>query len=302
MTGSTTVSVIVPTRNRPAALARCLASLVDQDFPPAAYEILIVDDGSAIPVTIDPAVSAHVSIRVLRQPNGGPAAARNRGIAAAAGAFVAFTDDDCTADRRWLAALCATLAANPDTGVGGRITNALATNLWSEASQLMIEFLYGYYNRDPIAAGFFTSNNMAFPRLALVAAGGFDPEYQRAAGEDRELCDRWLASGGRLIYVADARVAHAHPMSSGSFWRQHYVYGRGAWGFRCARAKRGAGPVRVEPLSFYRGLVTYPIERHGLRGIGLAVRLALAQVANAAGFLSEALRGRTGLPTWSRVP
>lgn len=302
MSESPTISVVVPTHDRPAALARCLAALLDQDVPGEALEILIVDDGSATPVAIDRDVAALVPVRVLRQEQSGPAAARNLGIAGATGTFVAFTDDDCAPDRTWLSTLTRTLAANPDAGVGGHVANALETNLWSEASQLLIGFLYGYYNRDPIAARFFTSNNIAFPRLALLDAGGFDPVYQRAAGEDRELCDRWLASGRRLIYVAEARVAHAHPMTLRSFWRQHYGYGRGAWGFRRARATRGAGPVRVEPLSFYWGLVTYPLRRRGFRGIRLAARLALAQLANAAGFLSEAFRARAGAQTWSRMP
>jgi GT2 family glycosyltransferase len=302
MTGAPTISVVVPTRDRPAALARCLASLSVQDFPANAFEILVVDDGSASPVTIEPVVSARVPVRVLRQTQAGPAAARNRGMGSAAGTFVAFTDDDCVADRTWLAALTRTFAAHPEAGVGGTVANALESNLWSEASQLLIGFLHAYYNRDPLAARFFTSNNIAFPRLALLDAGGFDPVYQRAAGEDRELCDRWTAAGRQLIYAADARVAHAHPMTCRSFWRQHYSYGRGAWGFRRARAKRGAGPVRVEPIAFYWGLVTYPFKRRGLSGFRLAARLVLAQLANAAGFASEAFRFQARLHTWSRVP
>ncbi len=183
------------------------------------------------------------------------------------------------------------------------MVNALRTDAWAEASQLLVGFLYDYYNGDPVSARFFTSNNLAFPHRRLVDIGGFDPFYQRAAAEDRELCDRWTATGRRLIHVAAARVAHAHAMTIGSFWCQHYRYGRGAWGFRQARAQRGAGPVHVEPLAFYWGLVTYPLKGRGLSGIGLAARLVLAQLANAVGFLAEACRAHAGLqPSSPRVP
>ncbi len=301
--GPPTISVVVPTRNRPAALGRCLSSLAQQDLPSESFEILVVDDGSAAPVTVDPAVSTRVRTRVLRQPHGGPAAARNVGVQKARGRFVAFTDDDCVAGRTWLSALVEALERSPGAGAGGQVINALAGNAWSEASQMLIAFLYGYYNRDPVSARFFTSNNLAFPRDRLIEAGGFDPVYQRAAAEDRELCDRWIAAGRRLVYVPAARVSHEHAMTLRSFWRQHYVYGRGAWGFRQARARRGAGPVRVEPLSFYWGLVTYPLQHHGASGVRLAARLVLAQAANAAGFLSEAARAQARLQaSSSRMP
>ena len=147
------ISVIVPTRNRPVALARCLTSLAQQDLWPEAFEIVVVDDGSMTPVTVDAALAARTRVRVLRQEHAGPATARNLGIQRAAGTFVAFTDDDCVADRTWLSALVKALADNPGAGIGGQVVNALAGNAWSEASQLLVGFLYGYYNRDPSRRG-----------------------------------------------------------------------------------------------------------------------------------------------------
>ncbi len=99
------IAVVVPTRDRPAALARCLESLAAQDLSPDAFEILVVDDGSSPPVTVDATVAARVCVRVLRQECAGPAAARNYGIQQARTTFVAFTDDDCVPDRVWLRTL-----------------------------------------------------------------------------------------------------------------------------------------------------------------------------------------------------
>ncbi len=92
------ISVVVPTYNRCAHLARTLESLLLSD--PAGFEeieIIVVDDGSPEPVA--PVVEARVacspfSLRCLRQPNAGPAAARNTGFRASRGEIVLFVDDD----------------------------------------------------------------------------------------------------------------------------------------------------------------------------------------------------------------
>jgi glycosyltransferase involved in cell wall biosynthesis len=84
------VSVIVPTRNRRALVVRAVNSVLRQDFPDR--EILVVDDGST-DGTGD-ALAAISGCRVIRLNHGGPAAARNRGIAAAAGQYLAFLDSD----------------------------------------------------------------------------------------------------------------------------------------------------------------------------------------------------------------
>lgn len=285
------VSVVVPTLDRPAAVRRCVESLLAQQLPAGAHlEVLVVDDGSATPIAIEVPQHGAVALRVIRQDTQGPAVARNTGLRAAAGALVAFIDDDCEATPTWIAALLGAAARHPGCGLGGRVVNALADNRCSEASQLLVSFLCEYYARHDGGPRFFTSNNLAFPREALLAAGGFDTRYQRAAGEDRELCDRWVNGGRRLVAVPEAVVRHAHDLTLATFCRQHLTYGRGAWGFRRARAHRTGAPVQVEPWTFYRDLLWYPVRTHGWRGLPLAGLLAVAQTANVLGFLAEARR------------
>ncbi|HUN81519.1 MAG TPA: glycosyltransferase [Phycisphaerae bacterium] len=85
------VSVIIPTHNRATLLVAALDSVAGQTF--RDFEVIVVDDGSTEP--IEEAVGGHVvRPKVLRQPNLGPAAARNRGIYAARGDLVAFLDSD----------------------------------------------------------------------------------------------------------------------------------------------------------------------------------------------------------------
>lgn len=91
MSSLDTVSVVIPTHDRRALIARAIDSVLAQTRP--AEEILCVDDGSTDDTSRFLA-EAYPSVRALRQPNRGVSAARNAGILAAAGAFVAFLDSD----------------------------------------------------------------------------------------------------------------------------------------------------------------------------------------------------------------
>ena len=171
--------------------------------------------------------------------------------------------------------------------------NALTHNLYSTASQLLISYLFSYYNAVPHAARFFPSSNLAFPTERFRAIGGFDVTYPRAAGEDRELCDRWLHHGYRMIYEAEAVVYHAHDLTFRAFLHQHFHYGQGAFCFHQVRARRRRHRVTVEPLSFYLNMLRYPfVSAQGVKAPFLMLLLVVAQVANAAGFFWELTRGK----------
>ena len=132
MSGRPVVSVVVPTRGRPGALKRCLESLMRQDYPTDAFEIVVIDDGSPQPVTL-PEFGSGVSVTLSRQTQGGPAAARNHGLEHARGEYVAFIDDDCEASPDWLSELVGTLQGTElvTTIAGGmRIDEYLPTRIF----------------------------------------------------------------------------------------------------------------------------------------------------------------------------
>jgi GT2 family glycosyltransferase len=291
--GVPSFSIVIPTYNRPAQLAVCLQACARFDYPRDRFEVIVVDDGGIAP--LDDVVNRFhgtLTHKLLRQENAGPAAARNRGASEATGEFLAFTDDDCTPAPNWLQTLAAQFVASPDCAVGGQTRNALPHNLYSTASQLLISYLFSHYNAVPHAARFFPSSNLAFPRERFHAIGGFDATYQRAAAEDRELCDRWLHHGYRMIYVAEAVVYHAHDLTFRTFLRQHFHYGRGAFCYHQARARRGQHRIRVEPLSFYLNMLRYPfVSAPGVKAPFLMLLLVATQAANAAGFFWERTKG-----------
>lgn len=288
-------SVIIPTFNRPAMLARCLDAVASQDFHRDRFEVIVVDDGSdRSPVAQVEAVKDRMLIRLLRQPNRGPASARNTGAAEARGRFLLFTDDDCMPHPRWLHDMSRHFSEKPDTGIGGRVKNALEENRYAAVSQRLIDYLYSYYNAEPRRATFLTSNNLGMPRDAFHRAGGFDTTFPLAAAEDREFCGRWVAMKNPLIYVDDAVVFHLHDHTFRSFWRQHLQYGMGAWRFHQIRIERENTTMLLEPAGFYVNmLVRGSSGEKGFRRIVSVSLLICTQLAHTTGYF----RAR-----WTRKP
>ena len=280
-------SVVIPTYRRTRQLAACVKAFSRIDYPRDRFELIIVDDGS--PESSEPVLLRwrdQLDVRFVRQVNAGPAAARNLGARYARFAHVAFIDDDCVPHPRWLHSLANVFTAAPDDLVGGHTVNALPHNPYSSASQEMVTYLCGYFDGRDGRTRLFTSNNMALRTDHFHAIGGFDTRFARAAGEDREFCDRWVAQGRRTTFARDAIVSHAHRLTLRSFWRQHYEYGRGAASFRRARAARDGAPVRLEPPFFYAGLLMMPFERGvSIGALNIAGLVVLAQAANAAGYV-----------------
>lgn len=283
------VSVIVPTRDRPAQLARCLDALARLEYPHERYEVIVVDDGSDPPVAA-PAL-AGPSVVIVQESGAGPAHARNAGAARARGELLAFTDDDCRPDAGWLAAFARVADASGRLVLGGETRNGLAENPFAAATQLLREHLHGADPSGQPVCGFFPSNNLAVSAVAFHAAGGFDPTFRLAAGEDRDLCARLVEAGNALRYVPEAVVEHWHALSLRSFVRQHLNYGRGSRQFRrTARQRRGAR-VAGPAAGFYVDLLGLPFRRtRSPRAVVLSVLLACSQLATATGYLIEAAR------------
>jgi cellulose synthase/poly-beta-1,6-N-acetylglucosamine synthase-like glycosyltransferase len=281
-------SVVVPTRNRAAELEGCLEALAALDPPAGGFETIVVDDGGDEPLEgLVRRWRGRLELDLLRVTRRGPAAARNAGVERARAPVLAFTDDDCRPRRDWLRALVARLDAAPDALVGGRTVNGLPGNSYAAASQLIVDLVYAHYNAQPDRARFLASNNLAVRVDALRAAGGFDASF--TTSEDRELCDRWRASGGRIVLAPEAVVEHAPPLTLGRYAAQHFGYGRGAHRFHRVRSRRGSGRF-VDETSFHVRLPAL-LRATGERRARLAGLLVLWQAANAAGFFWEAATG-----------
>lgn len=259
--GAPAWSIVVPTFNRPEALARCVTALAALHPPAGGFEIIVVNDGGVEPPDAVRDVAffgGAAAASFLTQRNAGPAAARNQGVERARGKWLAFTDDDCVPEPEWLLMLERALSVTPDALVGGRVRNAIRSNLFAEASQQLSEYTREFFDGAGGRERFFTTNNIALSRAAFRGAGGFSGSFRRSA-EDREFCDRWHAQGRTAVFEPRAVVDHAHDLNIASFLRQHRAYGRGSRTFRAVRREAGR-PVGVSP-AFYLGSL-----RHAGRG------------------------------------
>jgi glycosyltransferase involved in cell wall biosynthesis len=210
-------SVIVPTHNRRALLAEVLAALEAQAGAPP-FEAIVVDDGSTdgTPEWLA-GLSPRISLRVIAQPNRGPAAARNAGLRVARGRMLAYLGDDTLPEPGWLAAHHARHAASgfdprqAVIGYTGWHPRVRLTPFLCYVNEHGAQFGYALI-RDPgrVPFNFFYTSNVSLPR-ALAATEPFDEAFPYAAWEDVEAAYRLERHGLRLAYERAARVAHDHP-------------------------------------------------------------------------------------------
>lgn len=277
-------SVVIPTFERPEYLRELLKALSKQSLD-GAFEVIVVNDGGEPLGPIVQPFQDSLLLKLLRQPNGGPAKARNLGAHSASGRWLVFVDDDCVPTETWLDKMLEACHSRPSCAIGGRVVNLLSHNAYAEASQLLVDFLYEYY-QDGRRGRFFTTNNLAVPKERFWEVGGFDEGFSGAAAEDREFCDRWSYCGNDLFYEPGIVVGHAHGLTLAGFLGQHFGYGCGARRYWKLRRERSGDGAMFEPGKFYAGLLSYPTRRYGrsARGFRTTLLFALAQLANAAGY------------------
>ncbi len=206
------VTVVVPAYNEAQTLPRCLAALRAQTYPRSAVETIVVDDGSTDDTA---AVARAAGVRVISQPNRGPASARNAGIAAATGEVILFTDADCEPLPDWIAQMVAPLADPTIAGVKGSYRTRQRETA-ARLAQCEFEERYDRLARYP-TIDFVDSYAAAFRAEVLRQAGGFDPAFPYANNEDVELSYRLDRLGHRFVFNRQAVVYHRHV----SGWRAY---------------------------------------------------------------------------------
>lgn len=214
------VSVIIPAYNAAATLPACLTALAAQTYPRDRYEVIVVDDGSQ-DTTAE--IAAAAGVRVIRQANAGPAAARNAGAAAAQGELLLFTDADCAPVPGWISALVGAFADPLVAGAKGAYLTQ-QRGLVPRFTQLEYEDRY-----DRMAGAetidFVDTYSAAYRQEIFQANGGFDTIFPTASVEDQELSFRLAEKGYRLVFVPQARVYHRHNPTLRAYLRRKFYIG-----------------------------------------------------------------------------
>lgn len=209
MPATVAVTVIICTFNRPHLLPRAVASVLAQDD--SDFEVIIVDDGSDVPVDI--AEYSDDRIRLVRIPHGGVGTARKAGFDAAQGEYVAYCDDDDEWTTDHLRLLRQQLDTQPYVNL------VYADSLWIEpGKEPHVPYSFEF---DPIALvtfDFIFATDVMHRAGAARDVGGFDASY--AAHEDWEL---WL----RMARVA--APLHVPLVLSRHHWHEGTISARGTW-------------------------------------------------------------------------
>ncbi len=220
------VSIVVPAYNATGTIAECLNSFAAQTYPVHALEVFIIDDGSTdgTPEFIEQMVGLWAEdkprVTVLRQAHQGPAAARNRGAAAAIGDFLLFTDADCVAERDWVEQMIRPFQSDEVAAVKGAYKTR-QRSLVARFAQAEFDARY----RLLAAARYIDvvfSYSAGFRRDLFIGIGGFDTSFPVADNEDTELSYRVAAAGHKIVFNPGAIIYHRHPATFGQYLRKKH--------------------------------------------------------------------------------
>ena len=193
------VTIIIPTCNRPEALAVCLRLLVPQIPSDGSFELLVSDDSAAAD-TREMLGREFPAAQWMRGPRRGPGANRNAAVGNARGGWVIFLDDDCLPGpgflSAYMAAIAGVAAGSPVVLVGKTVPGEGPRDslLWESP---------GYSGSEPLPP----SCNFAARRDLFEESGGFDERF-RVSFEDMEMFSRLQLSGVEIRFVPGAMVVH----------------------------------------------------------------------------------------------
>lgn len=290
------LSVVVPVLDMADSVGACLDALVAQSLPRDQFEVIVVDNGSTDGT---PDIVQRYPVTLLRESMPGACNARNTGIRAARGEFVAFTDADCVPSRGWLRHL-ARAGASADVDV---IAGPLAV-LDPERS-LLARYSATVGQYDPArslahpAFPYAVTGNVCIRTSVLNAVGLFDPAFPTF--DSAEFFWRLRQQMPlRATVETRALVFYRTRSTLSAFVRQNYGYGQGT-GRLMRRATSTHGPAHAG-LTFrsWRTRVadggrvarsaagTSRVDAASMLGLHL-----LRETAIAAGMLSAAVAGWT---------
>jgi len=194
------VSIVMPLYNKAPYVERAIRSVLAQTY--ADFELVVVDDGSTDGGASLVSGLADLRIRVLKQVNQGPGAARNRGVQAAQCPLIAFLDADDEWNPRFLESGIGALEAHP--GAVAVFSNNQCTHKHAPEirrrrfpAAVLLSDYYAFWRRHGTAM---SSSSTLVRREALLAAGGFP--MARRVGED---LDTWfrLAARGSVVFLPE---------------------------------------------------------------------------------------------------
>jgi succinoglycan biosynthesis protein ExoM len=226
------VTIVIPTFRRPERALAAARSALAQDVD-ASFDIVVVDndpDAGAFAALHALATSANRTVTIVHEPRAGVANARNAGLLAARGAFIAFLDDDEHAPVTWLHELLRTQRKTGADVVFGPVHTALAV-----APRDHRDYFDAFFARDPGHAEgpintFYGCGNSLIRRAAFSSAQPFSAERNEIGGEDDLLFQGMQAAGASFAWAPSAIVfetPEASRVTLAYTLKRAFAYGQG---------------------------------------------------------------------------
>ena len=249
--GGPELSVLVPSHDRPRRVRRLLELLEHADIEPSRFEVIVVDDGS--PEPLEPLLTGRewpFELRVLRQEQTGPGAARNRALEHARAELVLFLNDDAVPARTTLRRHIEAhrQSSEPRAVLGTfRLASEHRRHSFGELSE-RDSLLFAQPRMKPgvLYHGLsFCTGNLSVEKRFVLEAGGFDTSFPFAGGEDSELGYRLEQRFGlQVAFQPEAECEHDHDLDVRQYARRQRVLG---WSVvRMARTHGDESIVRPE--------------------------------------------------------
>lgn len=280
--GAPQISVCIASAGRRSGLARALRALAAQALPAGLrFETLVVDNSAAggLREALEAEGPPLPGLRWLREPEPNVALARNAALDAAAGAWLAFVDDDEEPAPDWLAAYWRAAQAHPADGYFGPVRPRFEPGPGAPQALLRRHARPRHATGAWVPRAELRSGN-AFLRASLLRGRRFDREFGLGGGEDSELFGRLQAGGALFVWCDEAAVVEWLPRErQRARWLLRRSYRAGISATRLAWRSGG-------PTAALRGLP------RALLGCAIAaLRLALALPRGSEAALARARDG-----------
>lgn len=213
------ISIVIPAFNAQKTIGACLEALAHQTVPKEVYEIIVVDDGSTDRTA---AIVRQYAVKLLRQSNQGPAAARNYGVQEAKGDLIFFIDADCVATANWIEEMSRPFQHAEVVGIKG-VYRTRQRELAARFVQIEYEHKYERMGKR-LYIDFIDTYSAGFRRDVFLRYDGFDTSFPTASVEDQEFSFRLAKDGHKMVFQPRAVVYHTHqPTFKGYLRRKFFV-------------------------------------------------------------------------------
>ena len=218
------VSIIIPVRNRPLEIKRCLESLERLDYPPDKIETIVVDDAST---DNTPDIIRGFDVQLISMKDQKQASfCRNHAAKIAKGEILAFLDSDCTAESKWLKALVPAFVDHSTGAAGGLVDSAFhakGLDRYEKAKSSLNMGSWPKSTREGDMFFYLPSCNLLVRSEAFRKLGGFREDMH--VGEDVDLCWRMWDLDRHVEYRPSGIVYHRHRNDIKNFCSRRFDYG-----------------------------------------------------------------------------